>query len=143
MGVIKTGYAIGATMSIGVMHPKDIAYARARGAVIESGMIYVSDRLLASSKASRHIAAGDGLSVAEWKALPQTLANAKMVLWDKPNKTVLYIVTDKNSVHQKTVVRFSRGNSGNNKVEDAATIFKISDDDIRSGLIAGRFEIIR
>ncbi|TDK66131.1 phage head morphogenesis protein [Sapientia aquatica] len=144
---LKTGFASGQTMSIGVMHPAEIAYAKAQGADVASGIIYVGDRLLASAKAARHTAAGNALSAAEWKALPAKLANPAMVLWDRYGQTMIYVIGPAGGNSQtkttKTVVRFSKNKMGGQQIDDAATVFIVQNADIQSGLKSGMYTRIR
>lgn len=135
-------FAQGQSMTLGVMAPADIAYAAAQGQPVQSGIIFVGDRLLAGRKARRHAATGDGLTMAEWRTLPEQLAEAEQVLWDTNSQHLLYVLPG-GSTRAKLAVRFNRARTGEQRVDDAATVFKVTEQDLKSGLVSGLYRQVR
>jgi len=131
------------TMSIGVMGAKELALAHKQGLNLKSGVIYVRHNLLSGDKAARHLNAGNALTAAEWQKLPQRLANPKMVLWDTDKRNVLYVLDSDDGSASKLVVRSNRIQAGAVKVDDAATVFKVPQQNIADGLNDGTYQKIR
>lgn len=138
----SVGRPQGQSMAFGVLDPRDLAFAQSKGATVQSGVIYLEDKLLAGAKARRHDADGNALSAAEWKALPQTIAQAERVLWDSKNGTLLYILPG-TTWRTKIAVRFNRIKVGRASVDDAATVFKVPEVAIRDGLASDLYEKVR
>jgi len=133
----------GQSMAIGVMGAKELAFARKQGFTLKSGVIYVEDRLIGGVKAQRHMAAGNALTAAEWARLPQRLAKPQMVLWDTDKRNFLYVLDSDDGRASKLVVRSNRIQSGAVAVDDAATVFKISQKHVADGLEDGTYQRIR
>lgn len=72
----------GQTMTVGVL-PFDVARESKAQPVL-----HVEDRLLMGGKAARHRAAGDGLSLDEWRRLPELLRDAQWYRDTKSGNTV-------------------------------------------------------
>jgi len=133
----------GQSMSVGVMGAKELAFARAQGVELKSGVIYVEDRLMSGVKAQRHMDAGNALSAAEWVKLPQRLAKPQMVLWDTDKRNFLYVMDSDDVSAAKLVVRSNRVQTGAVKVDDAATVFKVPPHNITDGIKSGLYRKIR
>lgn len=140
---IKHGQSQGKTMAFGVMGVADIDYAKTKGAEVQSGVLFLEDRQLVGPKAARHEKAGDALTPDEWKALPENVANAEQILWDTRNNTILYVFPSADGRNTKVAIRFSRLKVGSNKVDDAATAFKVPVEKILDDIKNGLFERIR
>jgi len=103
----------GQSMSVGVMGAKELAFARAQGVELKSGVIYVQDRLVGGVKGQRHMEAGNALSATEWAKLPERLAKPQMVLWDTDKRNFLYVMDSDDGSAAKLVVRSNdRGSQG-------------------------------
>lgn len=139
---IAVGRPQGQSMAFGALTAADMAFAVARGAQVQSGVIFISDSRLAGPKARRHAQADNALTALELKALPQQFAEAEQVLWDIKNRTLLYILPGEDN-RTKVAVRFNREQYGKIKVDDAATLFKVSPQDLASGLRGGLYEVVR
>ena len=139
---IAAGRPQGQSMAFGALTAADLAFAVARGAQVQSGVIFISDSKLAGQKARRHAQADNALTALELKALPQQFAAAEQVLWDIKNRTLLYILPGEDH-RTKVAVRFNREQYGKIKVDDAATLFKVSPQDLASGLRGGLYEVVR
>lgn len=139
---IALGRPRGQSMAFGVLDAADLVFAQGKGAQVQSGIVFMSDARLAGAKVRRHQAAGDALSAAELKALPEQIARPQQVLWDTKNKTLLYILAG-GTERAKLAVRFNRESYGKVKVDDAATVFKVAMQDIASGLNGGLYEVVR
>jgi len=133
----------GQSMSVGVMGAKELAFARAQGVELRSGVIYVEDRLMSGVKAKRHLNAENALSAAEWQKLPERLAKPQMVLWDTDKRNFLYVLDSDDGRAAKLVVRSNRVQTGAVKVDDAATVFKVPPSSITDGLNSGLYQKIR
>jgi len=133
----------GQSMSVGVMGAKELAFARAQGVEIKSGVIYVEERLMAGVKAKRHLNAENALSATEWAKLPERLAKPQMVLWDTDKRNFLYVLDSDDGRAAKLVVRSNRVQTGAVKVDDAATVFKVPPSSITDGLNSGLYQKVR
>lgn len=142
-GTIKHGQSQGKTMAFGVMAPAEQSFAQSKGAEVQSGVMYLEDRQLIGPKAARHEKAGDALTPEEWKALPINVANAEQVLWDTRNNTVLYVFPSEDGRNTKVAIRFNRLKVDRNRVDDAATAFKVPMEKILEDIQNGLFERIR
>ncbi|MFT0211819.1 phage minor head protein [Pseudomonas sp. F1_0610] len=139
----KLGFRQGQSMAFGVMQPTDIAFAKQQGAKLQTGLLFIRDELIAGGKARRHSQAGNALSQAEWKSLPERILNASQVLWDNANKTLMYVLDESHDLSTKVVVRFAKNTYGKADIDDAATVFKVSALDINSGLKSGMYSKVR
>lgn len=140
---LKAGRPQGQTMSFGVLSPVDLRFSLAKSVAVQSGIIYLDDKLLSGAKARRHDQAGNALSADEWKTLPLLMAEAEQVLWDTENSTLLYVLPAEDDRVSKLLVRFGRLRSGGNRVEDVATVFKVPQVAIRDGLARGLYQEVR
>jgi len=138
---LEFGRQQGQAMTVGVMRAPEIAFAQARGAKIDSPVIFVADKLLKSPKSARHQAAGDALTLADWLELPQNLAQATMAVWDTEEKTVVYLLPGSDT--SRLAVRFGRLRTGGLALPDAATVFKTQQTQFEDYLRQGRYEKIR
>lgn len=86
--VVSQGVSRGSSQVAGYLDAELVAYAAQRGAVARDWPIVLEDRLLVGPKSLRHGDAGDALTLAQWKALPQMLARARAVLWGSNGKLV-------------------------------------------------------
>lgn len=139
----KLGVIQGQSMAFGVMQAADMAYARAQGAPLQSGLMFTRNSLIVGQKAARHEAAGNALTTTEWKTLPERIHNAEQVLWDVKNQTLMYVLSDSADMATKVVVRFAKSRYGKELVDDAATVFKVPQVSIRDGLISGLYKEVR
>jgi len=133
----------GQSMSIGVMGKQELAFAQKEGLNLKSGVIYVEDRIVGGAKAQRHAAAGNALSAAEWVKLPARLAKPQAVLWDTEKRNFLYVLDSDDALKNKLVVRSNRVQTGAVKVDDAATVFKVNQQNIDDGLSNGLYLKVR
>ncbi len=110
-GVVASGVSRNAWCIAAVMQQPEIDFlAQTVGRPAVTAEIAVEDRLIVGSKAERHAAAGDALTVMEWKSLPGALVDAK-VYFDKVNGALLYVtesLTDDRSVKLAVAVNFVR-----------------------------------
>jgi len=131
-GARRRGKSYGHTMAFGVLDAQDLAFAKAQGAPVQSGLVYLHDRNLAGLKGRRHLEAGDALTTDEFKRLPQRFSQraGQTVLWDTVEKNFLYLmpVDDGSGDFFKVAVRPSRadGRLYGQVVEDASTVFRIN-----------------
>lgn len=139
-GALAAGAGRGQTMALGVLADADIAFAEAQGETVDSGIIFLEDKLLAGPKAQRHAAAGNALSREEWISLPEALAKPDQVVWDVANKALLYILPGAQGKPTKAAVRFNRMKGDRN---DAATVFKVATQSIADGLRSGAYLPVR
>lgn len=90
--VITAGQSTGAMMTVGVMSDVESGWLKnVKQIEPAEQLIVLEDRLLVGKKAQRHEADGNALSVEEWKAVPENLANPETVLFDVKNQSVLYV----------------------------------------------------
>ena len=136
------GWPQGQSMAFGVLNPRDLEFVKAQGANVQSGVVFLSDKLLAGSKARRHERASNALSVTELKSLPEAIAQAEQVLWDTENRTLLYILPG-GTRRAKIAVRFNRLKVGRAHVDDAATVFKVPLGNIEEGIQRGSYTPVR
>lgn len=136
-GSLAAPYRQGQSMAFGVLRPQDLAFLQHQGAQVQSGVVFVPDRLLVGAKATRHLAAGNALTAAEWHALPLRFASPERVLWDTRNRTLLYVFAAEGDVRTKVAVRFARLRYGGQPVDEAATVFKVAVGDIEGGIAGG------
>lgn len=139
----KMGVTLGQSMAFGVMQAADVAYARAQGAPLQSGLIFTQDSHIAGKKAKRHEKAGNALTTAEWKTLPERIHNAEQVLWDVKNQALVYVLADTSGMTTKVAVRFARSQYGKERVDDTATVFKVAAYNIIEGIARGDYRIVR
>jgi SPP1 gp7 family putative phage head morphogenesis protein len=140
---LKNQVPQGQTMAFGVMSKTDTDFAQRKGAALQSGVLFLEDRQLTGAKATRHQSAENGLTPDEWKSLPQRISQAERVLWDTKNKTLLYVFPAGDGRDTKIAIRFGRTTVAGNKVEDAATAFKVQRANIDDGINNGMYEVVR
>lgn len=75
----------------GAMHPRDVAFLKAKGLAPVTAEIAIEDRLLLNPKQGRHAARGNALSTADWEKLPRAFSNPDAVLFDTSDGKLLYI----------------------------------------------------
>ena len=138
---IEFGRQQNQTMTIGVMRETELSFAKAKGAKIESPVIFLSDKLISSPKSRRHFAEGDALSVMEWLALPESLAKAEMAVWDTEEKTLVYLLPGQDG-NSRLAIRFGRLKQDGTSLPDAATVFKTPKSIFDDFLRLGRYERI-
>lgn len=126
--------------TVGVLDDKVIQFLANKAQNIESPIITVSDHLLLGKKAVRHADAGDALSIEEWKTLPLIMADAKQVLFDINNDSVLYVLADVTEDKKRVLKLSMRAQNG---VIEIVSIFKVKQIDIKAGLKAGQYEVIQ
>jgi len=134
-------------MAFAVLPPADMAYVKAQGAKLQNGLVFLEERQFAGLKRIRHKEAGNAPTVQEFRELPQLFARAtaqgSMTLWDSADKFLIYLVPDGKGRFYKIPVRFNRATYGGLTVDDATTIFKISDSDIKAMLGESRYIKLR
>ena len=131
----------GQTMTLGVMQAADIAYAKNKGAAIDSPIVFVQDKLIKSPKATRHEADGDALSKEDWLALPLLFAKAQLVVWDNLEQKIVYILPTGAGIG-RLAVRYGRIKN-ELSLPDAATAYGITEKILEDYLKSGRFEKVR
>jgi len=135
----KRGKAQGQMMAFGVLPVDDLAFARAQGAEVQTGLVFLHDRHLAGVKGQRHLAAGNALSTDEFKNLPQWFAAppaGSLLLWDSKERIFLYLMPtgDGSGDFYKLAVRFKRATYSKRDIDDAATVFRIKAADVSAML---------
>lgn len=76
---------------LGSMGPVEINFLDSLGRKPQNSAIIINDRLVAGKKAERHRAAGNGLSEAEWRMLPDVVDVPETVLYDNLDGKLLYV----------------------------------------------------
>lgn len=139
----KFGYSQSRTMTFGVMHPQELAYAKAQNVDIPSPIMFLEDRQFVGPKYRRHLNAGDALTLDDLKALPQQVAKAQAVYWDVRNKTLLYVYPASDGMVGKVAVRFAKLQVGESPANDVATAYKVNQAEIDSQVARGLYVLIR
>ena len=91
----------------------------------------LSDRLLVGPKAKRHVADGNALTTAEWKRVPVLLAEPEAVLYDKLNRTLLYVLPSQDGRKTKIVVEGGRIERKREAYESVRSASKVSVNNLR------------
>lgn len=106
--------------------------------------IAVQDGLIVGAKARRHTAAGDALTSAEWRKLPDMLETPTQTLFDTRSGKLLYIYTVKGTNNAKIAVEFDyqqkREKGAVNRVVSA---FKTEQAAIDAEIKGGHYEIVK
>ena len=85
----------------GAMQSQDIKFLEQLGKEPVTAEIVVEDSLLIGKKSQRHEAAGDALTLEEWKSVPAALTDHPLVYYDTVNGSLLYVMpslTDSRSI---------------------------------------------
>lgn len=129
------------TSTVGVLQADELAFLQAKNQVVESPIMVVSDRLLVGKKAQRHADANNALTEQEWLQLPTLLREAKQVLWDVKNDSLLFILTALEKTTDNHVIKVSARSQ--NGVIEIVSLFKVKQLDIDAGLKAKQYEKAR
>lgn len=134
-GITDQGHVVkqGQSMTLGLLSEAALSAIRSRGREVRSGIVFVDDRQLVGRKARRHEQQGNSLTVDEWLSLPARFESARRLVWDSANQTLLVLVRAADGRWIKIAVSHGRR-------ETAATVFKVTDEDIRSGILEGLLE---
>lgn len=130
------------TFGVGVLGTAELAALEAVGIQPHSGVVFMRDSLLVSPKAQRHQAAGNALTVTEWKRLPQMLSAPDLVLLEG-GRTLLYVTDIGSGMVIKIAVRADRATYTKQGVDDVATASKVARGNIEEGIQNGMYEIVR
>ncbi len=129
---------------LGVLSEADLAAAIAKGKPADSPVVYVEDRLLVGKKARRHEEAGNALTEQEWIQLAGMFQTPVMRLWDVKNETLINVYPSSDSRQVKIAVDINRFKVGkDSRANRAATVFKVSEDDLMAGVKAGQYEVLK
>jgi hypothetical protein len=80
---------------ISAMGTVEMEFLIARDRASQTAEIAIQDGLLIGSKQTRHVKAGDALTIAEWKTLPRGLSpstETTVVLYDTEKENLLYVL---------------------------------------------------
>ena len=125
---------------LGVLSEADLAAALGKGKPADSPVVYVEDKLFAGKKARRHKDAGDALIESEWIDLAEQFSKPARTFWDTRFSTLVKIYPSK-SASVKVAVDVGRFKLVDSlKANRAATVYKVSDEDIEQAIRSGWFE---
>jgi len=135
-------------MAFAILPMADIAFVKAQNAHLQNGLVFLDKRQFAGKKWTRHNKAGDALSEDELKALPQLFSRLEnlsdvMVLWDKAENNLIYLIPTKEGRFYKIPIRFKHNQYGGLTIDDVSTVFKIKPLDASSMLNLPEIERIR
>lgn len=141
---LASPFSRGRSAALGVLSEADLAAAIAKGKPADSPVVYVEDRLLVGRKARRHSDDGNSLTQAEWIGLASVFQNPVMRLWDVKNGTLINIYPSADGRQVKIAVDINRFKLGPDaRANRAATVFKVSEDDLMAGIKAGQYEVLK
>jgi SPP1 gp7 family putative phage head morphogenesis protein len=134
----------GRSAVLGVLSEADLAAAIAKGKPADSPVVYVEDRLLVGKKARRHEEAGNALTEQEWLQLAGMFQAPVMRLWDVKNETLINVYPSSDARQVKIAVDINRFKVGKDaRANRAATVFKVTEDDLKTGITAGQYEVLK
>ena len=127
----------GRTAIVGALSPEILgALSKKRLALPESAEIAAEDRIVVGRKQKRHMAAGNGLSKAEWRSLPRMLLAAKADgrVWRDAKTGNLIFVMDGADDATKIVVDFNSRKMGNPRLNKISTAFRVRTEDVAASI---------
>ncbi|WP_081696415.1 phage minor head protein [Thiomicrorhabdus sp. Kp2] len=121
----------GRSISVAVMQSTVLGFM-AKHLKTPQGLVTLDDRLLVGKKSQRHDAQGNSPTYQQWSDLPQLIQQPHQVLWDRKNKTVLYLVKTEQGMLKIAV-------NGQGKI---ATVYQVQTKDLEDLIQSGDYEVI-
>lgn len=119
----------GQTMTVGML-PLDVVNAMSAAGRRFSPVMYVEDSLVVGRKAARHEMAGDALSKAEWRSLPESLPSSTVYFEKGSGNLILVWEGDQSTAFKAAIDRTG-------KVD---TSFRVSHESIESAVRSGQWK---
>jgi SPP1 gp7 family putative phage head morphogenesis protein len=119
----------GQTMTVGML-PLDVVNAMSAAGRRFSPVMYVEDSLVVGRKAARHEMAGDALSNAEWRSLPESLPSSTVYFEKGSGNLILVWEGDQSTAFKAAIDRTG-------KVD---TSFRVSHESIESAVRSGQWK---
>jgi Phage Mu protein F like protein len=88
---------------VGTLASSTVKALEARGIAPQSAELLIRPGLLIGPKATRHEAAGNALTPADWLSLPWRIRQARAVLFDVQNRNLIYVLPGEGSGPQLAV----------------------------------------
>ncbi|GHU10956.1 phage head morphogenesis protein [Betaproteobacteria bacterium] len=103
-------------------------FAAQTGQTPASAALLMDDRLIVGAKARRHEAAGDALSEAEWKSIPQAMADKskRQAYFDTVKQNMVYALPSEDSRTVRLAVAVDFVMKGDKKGNLTRSVFKIA-----------------
>jgi SPP1 gp7 family putative phage head morphogenesis protein len=76
---------------LGSMGIDEVEFLKVMGKEPQTAAIVINDRLVAGKKAERHLAAGNALTMEEWRLLPSVVQQPEQKLYDNVTGKILYV----------------------------------------------------
>lgn len=127
---------------VGFLRPQDVAALADRGVEVGNVVITADDSRIVGAKGSRHEAAGDALSAADWSNLHEQLREPQAVLLDKANGTLLYVLATADGRGQRIVVAPAFRSRASAVVASLRTAYWSRLEDLRGNLEGGALELL-
>ncbi|GHT95452.1 hypothetical protein FACS1894116_10990 [Betaproteobacteria bacterium] len=90
-------------------------FAAQTGQAPATAELIMDGRLIAGAKADRHEGAGDALSVAEWKSIPNAMATKRRAYFDRVKNNMVYILPSEDSRTVRLAVEVDFVMKGDNR----------------------------
>lgn len=119
----------GREISVIAMQTSVLGFVAKQTQESQSGLVRLEDRLIVGKKSYRHDAQGNSLDYTQWNDLPFLLEEPDRILWDKNNKTVLYLIKTKTGLLKVAVKRDGK----------IATAYKVDPKDVESLIKEGAY----
>jgi len=129
-------------MVLGFLRPADVAALAERGVQVQDVAIAVQDSRLVGAKAARHLAQGDALSQADWRALSRELRQPQAVLWQPEGKRLLYVLAADGDKAQRVVVAPTNIFHGQAATDNVRTAYWTTLSDLRGNVKGGQLELL-
>ena len=127
---------------VGALSPKIVtALSAGKLPVPASAEIAIEDRLVIGRKQTRHKVAGDALTNAEWRRLPQMITAGKAdgrVFHDAKNGKLVFVADDTSSA-TKIVVEFNPKKTGKRAMNMIDTAFRVKTVDVEASIKGGEW----
>ena len=142
---LKSGKQASRLAVVGAIDPDTLAWMDSVKSIQPiTAEIAVPDSLILGPKQRRHTGAGNALSDAEWRKLPEMLANPERILFDNRSGKLLYIYPAGGSDKAKFAVEFDYRRSRKQQITNAVvSAFKTQQADIDGMIKGGIWEIVK
>ncbi len=135
----------GRTQIADSLTPDILAWLKAQKSIVPAtAEIAVQDGLIVGQKAKRHAVAGDALTDAEWRKLPDMLESPSQLLFDTRSGKLLYLYPAGGTDAAKIAVEFDYlQKRGKGTVNHVVSAFKVEQAALNAGIKGGHYEIIQ
>lgn len=126
---------------VGSLDPQTVRWLADNGqAAPASAEIAVADKLPRGAKQRRHIGKGDGLTLAEWRALPALLDEPAGIYFDTHSRHLIFVSDGLGPT--KAAVEFEAA-PGPDSLNEVVSAFRVSDVDVAGAVKGGRWQVVK